>query len=204
MDNVLQRPVLVLNKGWHPIDTVSVERAIKMCVGEWADEHGKMHPKAEILDKRTISTTWTLHDWESWGNLVVDEGELVVRSSYRSYLVPEIIVVSRYSRVPQNQLKFNRSNLFKRDKYTCQYCGKRKPIIDLSTDHIMPKSRGGKTNWDNCCVSCYACNQRKRNRTPEEAGLPIPKTGKPGSEIIIESHIRMESWEKFLGKTRSE
>jgi 5-methylcytosine-specific restriction endonuclease McrA len=202
---VLQRPVLVLNKGWQPIDTVNVERALKMCVGEWIDEHGKMHPKSQIINTKT----WTIHDWSNldgksqnipWEELPIEDGDIVVRSGRRSYLAPEIIVAVRYNKIPKSQLNFNKNNLFKRDKNTCQYCGCQPGLASLSTDHILPRSRGGKSDWDNCCVSCYTCNQKKRDRTPEEANMPRPKVGRPGFEIITESFMRMESWERFLGK----
>ncbi|MFZ9098645.1 MAG: HNH endonuclease, partial [Burkholderiaceae bacterium] len=69
--------------------------------------------------------------------------------------------------------KFIRRNIFARDGSRCQYCGKRFPTSELSIDHVVPRSQGGKTTWTNVVTACRGCNHRKGNRTPEQARMPL-------------------------------
>ena len=66
-----------------------------------------------------------------------------------------------------------RTNILARDRHRCQYCGSSPPIRELTIDHVLPRSRGGRTTWDNVATACGPCNRRKGNRTPNEAGMPL-------------------------------
>ena len=202
---ILKRPTLVLNKGWVPISTVTVQDALTMLFGEFVGPKGKKLPKARVLDVET----WNTYEWEAkeagvigWKDLPVREGEPVIHASHSIHRVPEIIIVARYQLIPKNQLNFNRKNLFRRDD-CCQYCGVRGAD---SVDHVFPRSRGGKSNWENCVVCCFDCNQKKKDRTPEEADMKLLRQPcKPGLEILGQSKIKMKSWEIFFkGKTSNE
>ena len=94
----------------------------------------------------------------------------VLRSVSASFSLPTIIRLNQYVNVPYKSIVLNRQNIFKRDKHQCQYCGKRK---ELTLDHVLPKSRGGKTSWDNLVSACKSCNSKKGNHLPEEAGMPL-------------------------------
>lgn len=85
--------------------------------------------------------------------------------------VPHIIKMRYYVAVPKTELPFSKQNIFVRDDYTCQYCGKKHTRLTL--DHVFPKSRGGDYSWENIVAACPECNQRKADRTPEEAGMPL-------------------------------
>lgn len=102
---------------------------------------------------------------------VVQESDDIVRSPSTVIAVPSVIRLRRYIRRPRvHPVPFNRRNVLRRDTFTCQYCGSH---ADLTLDHVMPRSRGGRHNWDNVITACRVCNQRKGNRTPDEAGMPL-------------------------------
>ena len=86
---------------------------------------------------------------------------------------PEIILLANYNRVPRHEAPFTRRNLFLRDDHTCQYCGRRHPTQNLSIDHVIPRSRGGRTTWENCVIACVPCNARKGNRLLNEARMKL-------------------------------
>lgn len=101
-------------------------------------------------------------------------------------------------------LKFSRSNLFSRDSFTCQYCGVKKGFKQLNYDHVLPRAQGGKTTWTNIVSSCFTCNTKKDNRTPEQAKMPLLKkpaipTQLPMTPPILSSisHIP-EEWKFYI------
>ena len=87
--------------------------------------------------------------------------------------MPAVIVLNRYVRRFNFTLTCNRRNVFWRDENTCQYCSKPFRYIDLTMDHVHPKSRGGHKSWDNIVASCKTCNSKKKNKTPREANMPL-------------------------------
>lgn len=102
---------------------------------------------------------------------MVAESEIFqLRTISSNYSMPTIIRLNHYVNVPYKSIVLNRQNIFKRDHHKCQYCGINK---DLTLDHVIPKSRGGKTSWDNLVSACKVCNSRKGDNLPEEAGMPL-------------------------------
>ena len=95
----------------------------------------------------------------------------LVRTISCSFGIPEIIVLSIFDRLPKKDVKFTRQNVFERDEYTCQYCGKNFEGRDLNLDHVIPRDKGGKNSWENIVTSCIRCNTRKANKLPHEAGM---------------------------------
>lgn len=89
------------------------------------------------------------------------------------YYIPKTIKLTYEMAIPIQELPFSRENIFTRDDYTCQYCGEEFCAEELTLDHIYPKSRGGETSWDNIATCCKRCNQKKADRTPEEALMPL-------------------------------
>ena len=87
--------------------------------------------------------------------------------------VPRVIRLLSYDRLPKTRVRLNRRNLFARDSNRCQYCGKRFRTPELSIDHVLPRSRGGRTVWPNVVCACMKCNVRKGGRTPREAGMTL-------------------------------
>jgi 5-methylcytosine-specific restriction endonuclease McrA len=118
---------------------------------------------------------------------------------------PAVIRLKYYVRWIPRKTRFNRSGVFRRDKNMCMYCGKTFRLADLTIDHIVPQSKGGKSNWHNCVASCFYCNNKKKNRTPEEARMPLlVQPVIPGVNVASELNVvgpKHEDWPMYLGLT---
>jgi hypothetical protein len=106
-------------------------------------------------------------------------------------------------RIPHQSRALSRKNIMMRDKYTCQYCHKVLNSAELTLDHVIPRSRGGETSWENLVASCNPCNNRKGNRTPEEANLKLLRPPRPFSVHTSRQLMRLlaksdEQWKKYL------
>lgn len=102
----------------------------------------------------------------------VEDTDRVLRSPSTEFPVPSVIKLKRLIRRPYHQrVAFNRKNVFKRDEHHCQYCARR--VNDLTLDHVIPRSRGGPTSWENVVACCKGCNAKKRDRTPQEANMRL-------------------------------
>lgn len=188
----LDRTVLVLNRRWDPIQTTSVKDAIGLVA----------KGSAFVIDPATFDR----HDLISWGEVskamkVVGDG--LIRSQHLAIVPPEVVVLTEYEGRGERSVVFSRKNIFKRDRYTCQYCGKQPGPEELTIDHVIPRSRGGTSTWENCLLACVECNKRKADKTLEQAGMTprkIPK--KPSWKTLAQVHpkARRESWEQFLGR----
>jgi 5-methylcytosine-specific restriction endonuclease McrA len=192
MAKVLERPVLILNKNWAPIQTTTVKEAIALV----------SKGSAKIIDPETFCSL-DLFSWSDVSKSRVKYGDAVIRSCRLALVPPEVIVLTNYDKLGERSVVFSRRNLFKRDRYTCQYCGLQPGPELLTVDHVMPKSRKGVSSWTNCILACVECNKRKANRTPDEAGMKLRKVPKkPSWKAIshIAPHERMESWEQFVSR----
>jgi 5-methylcytosine-specific restriction endonuclease McrA len=188
MAPVLQRPTLVLNRNWQPIHIATVARAL---VKVWSE-------KARIVD----TSDYQLYDWADWARLEPDGDQPFVQSVRRRFRVPEVIALLRFDRLPASTVTFSRRNIFKRDRYTCQYCGQQPASDELTIDHVIPRSLGGHSNWENCVLACMKCNHSKADRTPEQSGLRLRKKPvRPDWNPVYSPHlVRHESWAKFLSE----
>lgn len=99
-----------------------------------------------------------------------DDPDRVIRSVNEKFAYPSVIRLRHYIHLPYQRIVLTRRNLMKRDRYTCQYCSKK---TDLTIDHVLPRSRGGKDSWENLVTACNKCNVQKGNRTPDEAKMPL-------------------------------
>lgn len=189
---VLDRTVLVLNKRWDPIQVASMKEAIGLVA----------KGSAMIIEPGTFER----HGLLSWGAVSKAKfkfGDAVIRSPRLVLLPPEVIVLTNYEGLGERSVVFSRKNLFKRDRYTCQYCSVQPGPEELTVDHVLPRSRGGISSWENCLLACVECNKRKANRTPEEAGMkPKREAKKPTWRMLaqVQPRQRKESWEAFLGR----
>jgi 5-methylcytosine-specific restriction endonuclease McrA len=129
--------------------------------------------------------------------------DIIWHSPKDEFKIPSIIRLTNYIQVPSRSYKLSKRNVFIRDNHTCQYCGKVFSVYSLTVDHVMPRSRGGKTSWENLVAACKKCNNRKDNRTPEEAGMPLanwPKSNTALSHRIILRNLcgQNPDWSKYL------
>lgn len=128
---------------------------------------------------------------------VILESDEVISTMKIKFKKPSIIRLTYNVNVPYRKVILSKENIFKRDNYTCAYCGKYR---DLTIDHIHPKSKGGKDSWDNLISACFKCNSRKGDRTPEQAGMELRfKPFKPSPlHFMCESNKFREGWGEYL------
>ncbi|GMU33636.1 MAG: HNH endonuclease [Planctomycetia bacterium] len=188
--------VLVLNQNYLAIRVVNVRRAFSLLFKELAEvvhiERGQYasYDFMEWCELSELAREFEpdAHDW--------------IRTVRFDIAVPRIIRLAFYDRLPRQQVKFNRRNLYARDENRCQYCGKKHSTTELSLDHVVPRSMGGKTSWENIVCACLKCNIRKGGRTPEMAGMHListPKKPKRNPVITVKlADDRYASWKAFL------
>ena len=141
----------------------------------------------------------------------VDQDEFI-RATSLKIRIPRVIVLLLYDKLPRREVRFSRKNIFERDDYTCQYCGKKPPTKSqalkwmernqLNLDHIVPRSKGGKTTWQNVVASCYQCNSKKGSKTLEELGWKIktiPQVPKWNPTISVPFGLKPhKQWVNFM------
>ena len=108
--------------------------------------------------------------WLQKAELVADRADRVLHSARAQFPWPTVVRLKRYIRVPYRRVLLTRRNVLRRDGHRCQYCGSAER---LTLDHVLPRSRGGKDAWENLVAACTPCNNKKSNRTPEEAGMRL-------------------------------
>ena len=122
-----------------------------------------------------------------------------VRSVSTSLAVPSVVRLGAYIRVPHKRIMLSRKNIIKRDGAICQYCGLK--ITPMTVDHVIPKNMGGKDTWENLVAACSVCNNRKGQRTPEQAGMRLLRTPRrPNHITFIRQFIGVKdtSWKRYL------
>ena len=147
--------------------------------------------------------TYQAYDLEDWAEISRITDGPAIFTPFLRIRIPEIIVLKRYNGFPKRGVAFSRRNIYRRDAYTCQYCGARPGSELLSIDHIVPRSQGGKSNWDNCALACLDCNMRKANRSIDSSGLTLRrKPFRPSWRGALEISLgrRKASWDKFISE----
>jgi len=195
----LESSVLVLNKFFAAVHVVNAKRAFAMLCKE----------SAEVVS--IDDGQYNSYDFTSWVDVSAFKAEcgLPDDDQYESIKtfslevrVPKIIRLVVYDKLPKATIKFNRKNIFARDKNRCQYCGKRVPTSELSLDHVIPRTQGGTSNWKNIVCACTNCNKHKGGRRPAEAGMKlICEPVKPKYCPIIQLKLgsnKYNSWKQFL------
>ncbi|MHC4637606.1 MAG: HNH endonuclease [Planctomycetota bacterium] len=188
--------VLVLNKHYMPIRIVGARRAFSFLFRDIAE--------VVSLEEGSYSN----YNFQSWcevsqfkRSFEADSHDWVATVNFH-IAVPRIIRLLFYDRLPRGEVKFNRRNIFARDKNHCQYCGKKFPTSELSLDHVMPRSVGGKNTWENIVCACVTCNIKKGGHTPKQAHMTlITKPVKPKRNPLLHIHLkhqRYKSWKQFL------
>ena len=186
-----QRKVLVLNKSWRPIGIISLEKAMVKILS--SNDDGS--PKAKIIDAKN---NFMLFSWDEWAQQKPVEGELKIRTVTAVFRVPEVILYTRFDKVPTTKAHFNRKSLYRRDRNTCQYCGEKKLSDSLSLDHVIPRCQGGVTTWENIVVACKDCNSKKAGRTPKQAGMKLLREPKRPISNLYLDEMHADSWSHFL------
>jgi 5-methylcytosine-specific restriction endonuclease McrA len=126
-----------------------------------------------------------------------------VHSASKALPVPSVIRLLAYRHIPQQTRALSRKNILLRDRNTCQFCSLTLPASELTLDHVVPRSRGGRSSWENLVACCYPCNNSKGNRTPEEAGFALARRPRPFTLHTSRQLMRLignkdEKWRKYL------
>jgi 5-methylcytosine-specific restriction endonuclease McrA len=134
---------------------------------------------------------------------VIEEYNREVRSVSFTIKLPSVVRLLQMVRRPKSPVRFSRQNIYARDRYHCQYCGSKFPTEELTYDHVIPKSRGGKTQWENIVTCCVECNRQKGGRTPSEASMslirePSRPSWVPAIRITIRYPKIPESWRDYF------
>ena len=179
--------VLVLNKSFLPVQITTVRRAFCLLYAGIA---------------KAVNSQYETFDFDSWRQVRVEINDDAIGLVDRMIKVPRVILLIAYDRVPKRRVRFSRYNIFARDKNTCQYCGKKFPRNEFNLDHVVPRSQGGTSTWENVVCSCQGCNRRKGGRTPEQAGMklivrPRKPAWTPPLTFSFRQAIRQE-WVPFL------
>jgi 5-methylcytosine-specific restriction endonuclease McrA len=191
MDDILNRPiVLVLNRNWQAINVRTPQHAFVQMATDVAT--------ALDIDGETMVPA----RWAEWIKLPVRENDYAVRTPSGPIRVPAVIVLSRFAKVPKRRPKFSARAIWARDGGQCQYTGANLRPSEGNIDHVLPRSRGGKTSWENCVLASKDVNSRKADRLPEEVGLRLLKSPTAPKELPSTLFIRnvngIAAWKHFL------
>ena len=195
MSLALNQQVLVLNRLWQAVNVCSVRRALSLL----------FEGQAQVVfgDNSGDFRTFSFTQWRDFSaSNPHDDHRETVRTVSLRLLVPRVILLMVFDRLPKKEVKFTRHNIFERDRNTCQYCNRTLERRDLNLDHVVPRDRGGPTTWENIVCSCITCNTRKANRTPAEAGMRLvrkPKRPKWRPFVQVSFGLPVhDSWRHFL------
>jgi 5-methylcytosine-specific restriction endonuclease McrA len=135
---------------------------------------------------------------------VLEHHDAVVRSVRLTFRIPSIIRLRSYVQVRKSPaVRFSRENIYLRDGHRCQYCCHSFSPRDLTLDHVQPVSRGGRKEWTNIVTACRRCNQKKGNRSPHDAGMPLKSKPVvpqwlPQADLYVTASSTPESWKLYL------
>ena len=153
---MMNTAVLVLNRNFQPIHVTSVKRAFSLLYQGIA---------------RAVDDQYRLYDFDNWASLAA-ANDSISTVNFR-IRIPRVLVLTAFEKMPKTRVRFSRLNIYARDQDVCQYCGRNLPRNELNLDHVIPRSQGGKTAWENVVCSCIECNLRKGGRTPEQAHMKL-------------------------------
>jgi 5-methylcytosine-specific restriction endonuclease McrA len=183
----LTKPALILNKNWIPIRVETVRKSLKYVFDD----------KAKIVDPKT----YEIYTFEEWITLPVSYNEDYIVTSGGDIRVPTVILLKGYGKVPNHKVRLTRRNLLIRDHYRDQYTGELLSNKDATLDHVIPKSKGGKTTWTNLVIASKAINKKKADKTPHEAGLTLKRSPyEPTWNTFFTLYITEmpDDWKNFL------
>ncbi len=192
MSEQLHQPtVLVLNRYWQAIHVKSPAEAFCM-LSTGAASALDVHEDGLMIPVK----------WEEWLKLPVRENDRAVQTPRGAVRMPTVVVAANYTKVPLRRPRFCAKSIWERDGGVCQYTGRKLAPNEGNIDHVLPRSRGGKTSWENCVLADIKVNTRKADRLPQEAGLrlravPVKPKAMPVTVLIRNQH-GIADWNHFL------
>lgn len=188
----MSQGVLVLNRNFYAIQVTPLRRALSLV---YLDH-------AFVVDEE-----YRTYDFENWVDLsqeIAHHPAGFIHTPTLKIAIPEVIALRAFDKVPLREVTFSRRNIYEHYGYRCCYCGKRYPTQELNLDHIIPRSRGGRTDWMNVVTSCVRCNLKKGDRLPPEAGMrmviaPSRPHGQARAALIFRAPFPVRrSWQRFV------
>ncbi|HVT03228.1 MAG TPA: HNH endonuclease [Thermoanaerobaculia bacterium] len=155
---MLDGHVLVLNRLYQPIQITTVRRAVTLLY------------KGDV---RAVAPDYRTYDFENWQDVPAQPPDHFIVTPTRNIFIPDVIQLLRFDKMPRQEVKFSRGNIYLRDHNRCQYCGKKFSSSELSLDHVIPISRGGKSTWENVVCACLPCNVKKGNKLLPECNIQL-------------------------------
>ena len=204
---VLESNVLVLNSGYTAIRVTNARRAFILLIREAAEV---------VTSDDGQFRTYDLASWILWSDLVRSSSTPYgngngheppdwVHTPRLAIAVPRVIRLLHYTGRPQREVRLTRRNIHARDSFRCHYCGKRFTTRDLTVDHIVPRSLGGRDTWDNLVSACVPCNSRKGGRTPQGANMRLRrKPTKPRTNPTVTERLqnpKYHLWRSFVDES---
>lgn len=183
--------VLVLNRLWQAIHICNGKRAFSLLY--------QGHAQAVFKFNGSFQT----YDFGNWTEFskIQDPFHKMVRTISVQLKIPKVILLLFFDRLPRREVKFSKENIFRRDKYTCQYCGKRMESKKLTLDHVVPRHKGGETSWTNIVCCCTDCNLKKGNKSLSEAHMYFNRTPfkpMPRPFLSLKGEVHDDFWKMFL------
>lgn len=184
--------VLVLNRNFYAVHITNWRRAFSML---YLDH-------ARVVDEEY--RTYDFSDWKEISQYLENHPGGYVHTPAFKIAIPDVIALKIYDQVPASEVKFTRRNIYEHYAHRCCYCGKKFSTKDLNLDHIIPRSKGGLSTWDNVVTSCISCNIKKGDLLPQEANMKVHfQASKPkwkgAQSLVLHSSIKFKaSWQKFI------
>jgi 5-methylcytosine-specific restriction endonuclease McrA len=152
---------LVLNRNYYAVHISNWKKAVSLLY----------QGHAQAVDENLQA--YDFKDWVELSAMMTENAKGFVNSVTMRVAIPEVIRLTRYDKLPRQDVKFSRRNIFEHYKRKCCYCGVKVTPETSNWDHVIPKSKGGVSNWTNIVLSCYPCNTKKDDKTPKEAGMAL-------------------------------
>jgi len=152
---------LVLNRNYFAVHISNWQKAVSLLY----------QGHAEAIDENLQA--YNFEDWVELTKMMEHNAKGFVHTTTMRVAVPEVIRLTRYDRLPRQEVKFTRKNIYSHYKNRCCYCAEQFSTKELNLDHVVPKSKGGTTTWDNIVLSCIDCNTKKDDKTPAQAGMKL-------------------------------
>jgi 5-methylcytosine-specific restriction endonuclease McrA len=184
--------VLVLNRNFYAVHITHWQRALSLV---YLDH-------ARVVDQEY--RTYNFEDWRELSQMQTANPAGFVKTPTFRIAIPEVITLRNYDRLPVGDVKFTRRNIYEHYGYKCCYCGNRFSTHELNLEHVLPRSRGGKTDWSNIVTACMPCNLKKADRLPDECGMKLlMKPSKPkwrgSASLVFRAPFKIKaSWQRFI------
>ena len=186
----LRSPVLILNRGYQPVRITDARNGFSLLY---------------LGRARALDAAFDAHDFAEWIERAPTALDEAIRTMRGLICIPRVLLLNEFNRVPRAPLRLSRRHVYMRDDFTCQYCGSRPGVKELNLDHVQPRSRGGRSTWENLVTSCRRCNLQKGRSTPSEAGMRLSKHPlRPSWGLALSlaaQRRRFVEWEPFLAAT---